>query len=233
MANFRALKALAGVEKEYRFNQGKSERLAPSAPGGYCLSLSLMWIKEKLNNPRKIGFGARNSEFSYQKGIDPRDHHATHQYNAGLYLRGVYHEATYRQNTDPDDLSSIEQSVGLNPSIGSLNTIISSQLGVAVDLVATMDQGIRNLQKGQAALVQLQFTKNNGSRGAHAVAMYKSRAGSLYFFDANAGIYLIQVTVREFFRTWERCYAQRAGWNNLVAKDESFGLRNFSHIYSR
>lgn len=155
---------------------------------------TLTWIKEKIgtvpNAPKSIRDNAR---FAAQ----PRWEHDPQDHTAMMFVAGTLHEARWRRS-DKAYVRSVEQSIGLRSCTSTpFLAVRSSVADYGYDLAATLDGIAADLSQNSAVLVRLR----TGTQG-HAIAMFKSRLGVVYFFDAKLGIFELDGNTIDWLDIW-------------------------------
>jgi hypothetical protein len=101
------------------------------------------------------------------------------------------------------------------------------------DDTASIRNAALGLPRGMAVLIEVVRTQGPGlpTGGGHAIAFYRSRGNTLYFFDPNAGVYEVVPT------TWENIYGLVGAWmsvyrygDNIIWKTQDHG---WCHVYRR
>jgi hypothetical protein len=200
---------------------------------GVCMGVTVDWIYEKLTtsnglfrqNGPLLAFVPRhfsntlNPLKRLKQGISPSggsmlagrvEKGKSGKRNEATMFNGALNHLAYRRG----DVRALENILGFvkseyeaQPSIyKGPHPAYSTILRVA-DSIADAAIG---LPKGEALLIEVEHTKTKEGEpgsGGHAIAFYKSRGNTLYFFDSNAGTYQIP------------SYREKIGRNNLyVAK---------------
>jgi hypothetical protein len=180
--------------KEYKFQQRKS---APTGSEGECLAVCLIWIKEKITSTR---FGLfRTSEFAASESN-------VHAHNLGIMARA----RSLGGHRSFNQLGDIENRLGLENETGVPASYVSNRLSQGLDLEISLVGLVAELQPGTAACAMMTIA---GAQAGHAIAMYRSRSGSLHFFDPNSGIYKVQ-HAPAFISGWlEGC--RNRGWTGM------------------
>ena len=160
------------AEKEYKFQQRKS---ASADSEGECLAVCLMWIKEKITTNRFSLF--RTSAFSAAPGSE-------HRHN-----RGIMDRARALGGRGIDQLAILEGALGLQHDIGVAAARRIRRLSQNPDVISSMTALLAEIQPGTGATAEI-YVDNR--QAGHAVAIYRSRSGTIHFFDPNCGIYRIK-----------------------------------------
>ena len=200
-------------KKEYKFQQRKS---APSDSQGECLAVCLMWIKEKISTNRFSLF--RNSAFSAAPGNE-------HLHNLGIMQRAQAlggHESS-------NQLAILEDGLGLEHDTGIPAVRRVRRNSQDFDVVDSLIALLAELQPGTAACAEIYI---GNMPAGHAVAVYRSRSGTLHFFDPNCGVYKIEHT-GGFLQAWYQGCLNR-GWLGMQPSVRPGQAQtNWSHFYPR
>jgi hypothetical protein len=211
--NFSALSEHA--IRRYRFAQGDAIHLVlPAFSNGVCMGIVLNWIKEKLSTSNgflrldgpvlkltKKNFANPSSSNSIlmNSRIDQRNKHIT---KAGSVTHTTYVNESRDGAARKLNLVAASYEPKIIPKQGPAPAFL--QECITDETIA--QTGI-NLPKGHAVIIEVENEKHDG----HVIAFYRSRGGTLYFFDPNAGVYEINDTGQSnmlgFVRAWLRVYA--------------------------
>lgn len=210
---FRELKDYA--TKEYKFRQRHSLEGIRAAGGdlsnGVCAAMCLVWIAEKMSHR---AFSIVRSRGSFTDG----GHEDRH--NEAIMMK-AYDLTMQHYSGRGGDLSDVEAAL-------KLNNVSQDSVGIAPhrdeQLPQTMSRTIAQMPAGCAVGFEFDFVGPSANgRPVHMVCAYKSRSGTIHFFDPNAGIYKIElVKLAMFSSAWERACANR-GWGRLAIRQRQFG----------
>jgi hypothetical protein len=226
---FRALKDSA--VKVAKFKQGKyMNTLDPANPApeagapfttlqydtlkqGICAGLTAQWLKEKMygsngllsRTPKNFVRTPTRAKMAEVMGEGARDQISGSDIDGMLARHRITTSAFPEMKNDKDAGDpTFKAYISLDRNFG---TVCSE------------------LEKGKGAVLRLSvldtskpLTKESSSR--HAAALYKSRAGRVYFFDSNAGVYQVKDPER-FIGSWIRAYA--ASQKTLSMRDPNDG----------
>jgi hypothetical protein len=264
--DFSALNQYA--RREYKFAQIDSfQKINPTVmgsnyssnlAGGVCMGAVLNWVKEKMTtsngilnkdgpllNPTPKHFAnPLNPVSRMSQGISPPANSPL----AGLIAKGK----SGPRNADTMLAAAMTQ----NAYSGRPVSVVAHELGlVDGDLddeihIAqepapnggvkrlddkTIAEAGQNLRKGRAVVIEVEC-----QQGKHAIAFYRSRGGSLHFFDPNAGVYALGTPYKEygdgfvvdpallgFVRAWLKVYLKERNY------DFKTPVRNFYHVFKR
>jgi hypothetical protein len=189
------------VQENLRHSANKSAINRPSLTkdefaaikSGVCAALACAWLKEKLTSDETPVFTGKSE---LVKNVNITKDAATN------YLE-------YKK----DNLDVLIQKYGLvgadlddDSYHDARNLLQSTKADVPTKMANVCDK--KFLQQGRGVYIPCSITKLTTTGtvgGGHAVAAYRSRGNTLYFFDPNAGVY--QVKSREgFFKDWVKCY---------------------------
>jgi hypothetical protein len=101
------------------------------------------------------------------------------------------------------------------------------------DDTASIRNAALDLPRGMAVLIEVVRTKSPAlpTGGGHAIAFYRSRGNTLYFFDPNAGVYEVVPT------TWENIYGLVGAWMSVYRYGDNIIWKtpdtDWCHVYRR
>lgn len=183
---------------------------------GICATLAADWLREKLTSPDDKQFSGNSSG----AGVHTGRNLATVRANVPKFL-------AYRKSPSVTEalaqhgLTASDSALMLNPVVSdkvmrqerSTNRHGVQQVQNLPFNVARFADSLTNacqvshLIQGRGVYITFSVNATHpGKRsGNHAVAAYRSRDNSLYFFDPNCGVYKVQDVV-PFFDAYELCY---------------------------
>ncbi len=189
-----------------------------------CATACMLWIAAKIG--RKANRPRLGADFS-RSFLDRRNEDKR---NEAIMLRA--HQLNQKHYANQSgDLTDVEKELKLEKAPSKTISDTAAGMDTFPDKLAHV---IKHLRYCQAAAFDLQVTKD-GTTGGHMVAAYKSPAGSIHFFDPNAGVYEIDSSnVSEFMRGLERAFGNR-GWENVEPfhRQHLQPRHNWAQIYSR
>lgn len=181
---------------------------------GVCLGIAMGWIKEKLSTSNSVYkskgrlFSSEARRFStpsnpitlLKRGVSPSANSSLRRLtperykktsavrNEGAVLDGAHNQDIYRIS----GVAALSSHLRLGASDYTVSPKVRRGEGnVAERLHAeSIAAAAQDLPKGEAILFEVEAMRDTGLVG-HAVAFYKSAGDTLYFFDANAGVYEI------------------------------------------
>lgn len=175
---------------------------SPIVQHGLCTALVALWLKEKLTTSTS------------SSGADPTRFvgASTDAANFRLVREAAPYQITYHKALA--DIDAMLNAMGLAvrmtmavPSLAARSTV-NDLAQVAIE-VATL------LQSGRGVLIELTVHDATTRQylGRHVVGMYLSRGDSLYFFEPNAGVFLVNKKQKElFFREWVQSSRTERNW---------------------
>jgi hypothetical protein len=223
--NFAALKQHA--TKEYKFKQGSSiGQLDPGEVGtgnfdkiksGICAALAANWLQEKLSSPKNLAFSGPSAG----TGVHAGRNLDTVRSAVPKFL--AYKEAPFA--------SEVLAQYGLEPSLktAALNPLRNDQVSAnersysertgtwterrITRSVPKVAESLANactaafLKQGRGVYIAFSVVGKTPDKrgGGHAVAAYRSRGSTLYFFDPNCGVYDV-TDPDKFFAAFVACY---------------------------
>jgi hypothetical protein len=170
--------------------------------GGVCAALACAWLAEKLSS---------NGDDFEGNSAGPDIHSGS---NLNVVEAAVPKYLNYRKNSDVHELLEdygVKISYGMHPEIkrkreettrdkrGMMQ--FATTLRVLETLVATTAVAVLPQGKGAYVAIRCESTVPDRVSGGHAVAVYRSRGNTLYFFDPNCGVYKVLDATR-FFGAW-------------------------------
>jgi hypothetical protein len=246
--------------REYKFAQADSygqinaevmgTNYSDNLQNGVCMGVVLNWVKEKLAtsngllrrdgpllNPTTKQFSNPLNPFSrLDKGISPSKSSPMNKFidkgksgprNESTMLAGAMTHSAYlakSTHTVARELGLIEAAHDPRPKVKPGDSNIPVRIEDETIGAAGMD-----LPKGNAIVIELQQRERSGS--GHAIAFYRSRGGTLYFFDPNAGVYEVfqseASNVLKFVQAWLEVYVRE---NSIIWQTAS---NNWCAVYNR
>lgn len=223
--------------RDYKFIQRDSynDFLNLQFPGGVCMGVAMNWIQERLTtsngffrpeghlrNPVTRHFAnPLNPLARLQEGISVPGHSLLKntlgrsgifekgksgtRNQSGMLLGAQSHFIYSRRGVDglAQQLGLVEDnSHAASPWVE--RDPISNMPRRRED--ATIASAAVTLPNGHAMLIEL---KQEGAGAGHAIAWYRSRHGTLYFFDPNAGVYTVpdgEARIHDFVAVWRGVY---------------------------
>jgi hypothetical protein len=206
------------VINEVNFSDDEFESLQ----SGVCASLAAAWLREKLTSPDALAFAGPSSGSAIHTGknlattvpaalkyLDYKSSvgeqlHASNNYILGLHGLSESAKTSNFNVVKTDRVPTVERSRQRDGTVYEKKTF--TNVTNALDtLVNACD--VRYLTKGRGVYISVTMTSTTPAKrgGGHAVAAYRSRGKTLYFFDPNCGVYEVH-DVRGFFRAWIDCY---------------------------
>jgi len=227
--NFATLRQYA--TKEYKFKQGTSLALLDPAKsassnaintvtltgeefdlvkGGICATLAADWLREKLSSGNALFGGNSNAP-----GIHAGRNLDTVVRNVPLYLQ--YRKSLFEKDAalQQHGLAGTGKTIG-DPMVTDVTRVKgTSRLDPAWVTKRThkFTESMINacapqfLKKGRGVYISLSVVSKVPEKrgGGHAIAAYRSRGNTLYFFDPNCGVYNI-IDLNGFFTAFVACY---------------------------
>jgi hypothetical protein len=223
--NFAALRQHA--TKEYKFKQGSSlEQLDPGEVGignfdkiksGICAALAANWLKEKLSSAKHPAFSGPSAGADVHAGR-----------NLDTVRSAVPKFLAYKENPFPSEVLA-QYGLAPSPQAAALNPLLNEQVPtttrsysdrthtwterrttmavpkVAESLANACSAGF--LKQGRGVYIGFSVVGKTADKrgGGHAVAAYRSRGNTLYFFDPNCGVYDV-TDPDKFFAAYVACY---------------------------
>jgi hypothetical protein len=198
---------------QMEFRQAAMIHFFPTVAGttGACLALSADWLREKKQGTNSIGAKVARAFGSDERKFVPRSgaRGGAQQLSAlkgALNVQKAYEAA---RGSQQDRIKQLLRSKGLVIDVALSDAAddqvpinIRGSFPVKLDVQTTFVKatGIDWLKPGKGVCIGIGL----GS-GGHAIAAYRSYGGSLYFFDSNMGIYMVQDSAG-FFNAWnQRC----------------------------
>ena len=213
--------------KYLKFQQRKSSQSFANS-NGVCLELALMWIKEKLSttNSKYKKTKSNNKIFS-----TPSVDNDIHYYNANIMNTAQ----KYRIPTgDGADLGPINAELNLVQDSHSLGLSWKNEDGIRV-VVFPLTRAIAadRLPKGKAVCFEVFVRRPSLENAGHAVSIYRSRGGTLHFFDPNAGAYEVR-DIQQFMEAWVTGCGNR-GWSvdPYFRGSKDNDDHSWYHVYTR
>jgi hypothetical protein len=264
--NFSALNQYA--RREYKFAQSDSfEKINPDVMGsnyseslakGVCMGAVLNWVKEKMTtsngilnengpllNPTTKRFAnPLNPVSRISQGISPPagsplasliDKGKSGPRNADTMLAAAMTQNAYSGRP----VSTVARELGLVEADSEDDIHIAQEPapGGGVNRLddKTIAEAGENLRKGRAVIIEVEC-----KQGKHAIAFYRSRGGSLYFFDPNAGVYTLDTPYKEYgdgFVVDATLHAFVKAWLDAYVKQRNFEFktpqRNLYYVFKR
>ncbi|MBE7210922.1 MAG: hypothetical protein INR65_07870 [Gluconacetobacter diazotrophicus] len=207
MTNVRLSEMRRFASLEYEFDQ--SRHLLRSSLGE-CVAISLLWIQDKTINTNRPGI-VDNRLFRFRLLGTSRAHQEIVSRASNMRAGAIPDVATIRRMED---------------DLGIRRVMNGSLAGTAADMnmnpIMVMEQLSGVLPFGNAALVRVD--SRLGQSPNHVVALYKSRSGTLHFFDANLGSFSVRSdSYQQFFRRWKFVHIADDPGEDIVT-----GLLDFS-----
>jgi hypothetical protein len=166
-------------EKQHRFQQHKSMPLTEWSDGtlneGICVVMALHWIDAMVNNKSPFESTMNFSDVHAQNAAVMLSREAPHgAYGDGILISQLITSSHFR----------------LQFSIAYATDVTPTAQPVTTNLLERVVAPSR-LAPGTGVVMAIHITLGNDT-GMHAVAMFRDRAGELFFFDANCGEYKVK-----------------------------------------
>lgn len=206
-----------GIDEKQKIPVSDQSRLKD----GMCAGVTLKWLQEKL--------GGSNSVF--RRSAKDFVHSPTLAQITNLRISAAVAQIDHDKNM----ISLVELLERNHVTATPMKEYKNKDRGPAPEHMAYTDIPInfvricRDMQKGSGVLMRTTIKDKSGNTGHHATAIYKSRGGSLHFFDPNAGSYKIK-NPAEFIKAWVETYPKQDrvismnhtedGFFECMAKDE-------------
>lgn len=188
-----------------------------AAQGGICAALSCAWLREKLTSPDELAFSGASSGPAVHTGrnlataIDAAPRHLA--YKATGKHDTLFSAYGLTQGTQPhatDVLKRDTKQIDIRERVNfewRTRKGMTTEINVADSLVKACGSAVLKKGKGIYVAVTVVSRIEGKQGGGHALALYRSRGNTLYFFDANCGVY--QITRPDtFFHAWVACYGK-------------------------
>lgn len=187
-----------------------------------------MWIKEKVSTT--------NSKYRKRKSdnkifVTPTDESRIHARNA----EGMGHaDRLQTLQVNGTDVSPISNALNLISDSHPVTLSWKKQDNIrVVNFPQTLTAAADSLPKGKSVCFEILIKRPGLETAGHAVSIYRSRGGTLHFFDPNAGAYEVR-DVQQFMEAWVTGCGNR-GWSVSPYFRESRDDDDHSwyHVYTR
>ncbi len=182
---------------------------------GICAALACAWLREKLAAPADLAFKARSSDGDPHTGrnlaiaLDAAPHYLAYAGTASTSkLLARFGLSAGTQPHPTDILKQDSRPIVIRERVrGEWRERNSMTTDVNVPDSMVKACGTQVLKKGVGIYAALSVVAEveGKSGGGHAVAIYRSRGSTLYFFDPNCGVYEV-LKPATFFHAWVGCY---------------------------
>ncbi len=218
--------------REYKFAQADSygqinaevmgTNYSDNLQNGVCMGVVLNWTKEKLATSN--GLFRRDGPLlnpTTKRFSNPLFGESGPR-NESTMLAGAMTHLAYvakSRGTVARELGLIEGAHDPRPTVRQGDGNIPGRIEDST--IAAAGTG---LPKGNAIVVELEQDDGSG----HAIAFYRSRGGTLYFFDPNAGVYeVFESNILNFVQAWLEVYVRE---NSITWKTAA---RDWCAVYNR
>jgi hypothetical protein len=160
--------------KILKFQQRKSMSNIPDS-NGVCLSVALMWIKEKTQTSNScIRKNRSDSKIFVPHAVDAD----THTYNADIMQQAEIYQNLLENGAD---ISPINDALGLIPTAHSVSLSWQNANNIReINFPDTLARAANDLPKGKAICFEIRVQRPYLEDDGHAVSIYRSRGGSLH-----------------------------------------------------